>query len=79
VQREASCNGLEDLTRPGDPDWASVGVTLTSDVAAFERAKLRILNGAHSTLAYLGLSGLYDGGTGHGAAGSRCVRAPDAS
>jgi fructuronate reductase len=31
------------------------GVILTSDVAAFERAKLRLLNGAHSTLAYVGL------------------------
>ena len=37
------------------PDWASVGVTLTADVAGYEQAKLRILNGAHSTLAYLGL------------------------
>jgi fructuronate reductase len=37
------------------PDFAALGVTVTSDVAAFERAKLRILNGAHSTLAYLGL------------------------
>jgi fructuronate reductase len=56
VQREAFVQWvMEDMTRPGDPDWASVGVTLTSDVAAFERAKLRILNGAHSTLAYLGL------------------------
>jgi fructuronate reductase len=56
VQRESFVQWvMEDMTRPGDPDWASVGVTLTSDVAAFERAKLRILNGAHSTLAYLGL------------------------
>jgi fructuronate reductase len=37
------------------PDLPSVGATMTSDVAAWERAKLRILNGAHSTLAYLGL------------------------
>jgi fructuronate reductase len=34
---------------------AEVGVTLSSDVAAWERAKLRLLNGAHSALAYLGL------------------------
>jgi len=41
------------------PDWASVGVTLSRDVSAHERAKLRLLNGAHSTLAYLGsLAGL---------------------
>jgi len=35
--------------------FAEAGVTLTGDVAAFERAKLRLLNGAHSTLAYAGL------------------------
>jgi fructuronate reductase len=32
----------------------SVGVTLTDDVTAYDRAKLRLLNGAHSSLAYLG-------------------------
>jgi fructuronate reductase len=35
--------------------FAAAGVTLAGDVAAFERAKLRLLNGAHSTLAYVGL------------------------
>jgi fructuronate reductase len=35
--------------------FAGAGVTLTADVAGFERAKLRLLNGSHSTLAYLGL------------------------
>jgi len=35
--------------------FASAGVTLTRDVTAFERAKLRLLNGAHSTLAYVAL------------------------
>jgi fructuronate reductase len=35
--------------------FAGAGVILTGDVAAFERAKLRLLNGAHSTLAYVGL------------------------
>jgi len=37
------------------PDWASVGVIITDDVGAYDRAKLRLLNGAHSSLAYLGL------------------------
>ena len=37
------------------PDWEAVGATLTSDVAPFARAKLRLLNGSHSALAYLGL------------------------
>jgi fructuronate reductase len=40
---------------PDGPDLASAGATLTGDVGAWEKAKLRILNGAHSTLAYLGL------------------------
>jgi fructuronate reductase len=35
--------------------FAAAGVTLAGDVAAFERAKLRVLNGSHSTLAYVGL------------------------
>jgi fructuronate reductase len=35
--------------------WESVGVQLVSDVRLHERAKLRLLNGAHSTLAYAGL------------------------
>jgi fructuronate reductase len=56
VQRESFAQWvLEDRIAPGGPDWASVGITLTDDVAAYDRAKLRLLNGAHSTLAYLGL------------------------
>lgn len=56
VQREDFCQWvLENRLGPVVPDFAALGVTVTSDVAAFERAKLRILNGAHSTLAYLGL------------------------
>ena len=56
VQREAFTQWvIEDNGRPLGPDLASVGATLTRDVAGYERAKLRILNGAHSTLAYAGL------------------------
>jgi len=36
--------------------FRAAGVAVTDDVAGFERAKLRLLNGAHSTLAYLGLA-----------------------
>jgi len=36
------------------PDLAAVGVELVADVAPFEAMKLRMLNGAHSALAYLG-------------------------
>jgi len=46
---------IEDVLPPGGPDLAAAGAILTRDVAAHERVKLRILNGAHSTLAYLGL------------------------
>jgi fructuronate reductase len=46
---------IEDTSRNPAPDWQSVGVTLTNDVAGYDRAKLRLLNGAHSTLAYVGL------------------------
>src|SRR6185437_7696986 len=56
VQRERFVQWVvEEVDFPGQPDWASVGVTLSRDVTAYERAKLRLLNGAHSTLAYLGL------------------------
>jgi len=56
VQREAFAQWvIEDTGRPLGPDLAGAGATLTGDVAGYERAKLRILNGAHSTLAYAGL------------------------
>lgn len=55
IQREAFCQWvIEDVLREPAPDWAAIGVTITNDVAGFERAKLRLLNGAHSSLAYLG-------------------------
>jgi fructuronate reductase len=46
---------IEDLGIAGMPDWAAAGAILSRNVDAYERAKLRLLNGAHSTLAYLGL------------------------
>jgi fructuronate reductase len=56
VQREAFLQWVvEDVLGADAPDLAGVGVELTKDVAAFEFAKLRLLNGAHSTLAYAGL------------------------
>jgi fructuronate reductase len=36
------------------PDWEKVGVIFTDDVEGFEKAKLRLLNCLHSTLAYAG-------------------------
>ncbi|MDP1631620.1 MAG: mannitol dehydrogenase family protein [Caulobacter sp.] len=56
IQRETFTQWvIEDDLGPDAPDLASVGVSLTDDVEAWERAKLRLLNGAHSTLAYVGL------------------------
>ena len=61
VQRESFLQWVvEDIIGPGAPDVASVGASVTSDVKAFELAKLRLLNGAHSTLAYVGLLMGYD-------------------
>ena len=36
------------------PDFAAVGVEMVDDVTRFEHMKLRMLNGSHSALAYLG-------------------------
>jgi fructuronate reductase len=36
------------------PAWDRAGAVLVSDVTPYETAKLRLLNGAHSMLAYLG-------------------------
>jgi fructuronate reductase len=56
VQREPFRQWVvSDNLGPDAPDLASVGVVLTDDVHAFEQAKLRLLNGAHSALAYIGL------------------------
>jgi fructuronate reductase len=36
------------------PAWEDAGARVVADVAPFESMKLRLLNGSHSTLAYLG-------------------------
>lgn len=57
VQREAFTQWVIGPYQFADgPDLAAAGATLTSDVGGYERAKLRILNGLHSSLAYLGLA-----------------------
>jgi fructuronate reductase len=56
VQREGFVQWVIEDRSAGDiPDWASAGVIVTDDVGAYDRAKLRLLNGAHSSLAYLGI------------------------
>lgn len=49
---------IEDRFTSGRPAFEDAGVGMVADVKPFERMKLRMLNGSHSTLAYLGyLSG----------------------
>lgn len=49
---------IEDKFSDGRPQWEQVGALLVDDVRVFEKIKLRLLNGAHSTMAYSGyLSG----------------------
>ncbi len=56
IQREPFTQWVvEDLPVMRDADWRSVGVTLAKDVGVYDRAKLRLVNGPHSTLTYLGL------------------------
>lgn len=45
---------IEDRFAGERPEFEALGVQVTQDVAAWEDAKLRLLNGAHSALAYLG-------------------------
>ncbi|XMO90797.1 mannitol dehydrogenase family protein [Paracoccus sp. ME4] len=45
---------VEDRFCAGRPDLGAVGVQLVEDVTPFEHMKLRMLNGTHSSLAYLG-------------------------
>lgn len=50
---------IEDKFACGRPPFESVGVQIAKDVAPYETMKLRLLNGSHSAMAYLGfLSGL---------------------
>ena len=46
---------IEDNFAGPRPAWEKHGALMTSNVHAYEEAKLRLLNGAHSALAYLGL------------------------
>ncbi len=45
---------IEDDFPLGRPRWELAGAQFAHDVEPFEHMKLRLLNGAHSTLAYLG-------------------------
>jgi fructuronate reductase len=45
---------IEDAFTAGRPAWTDGGAVLTGDVTPYEHAKLRLLNGTHSLLAYAG-------------------------
>lgn len=56
IQREGFTQWvIEDRFAGERPALDLAGVTFAADVRPFEMAKLRLLNGAHSTLAYVGL------------------------
>ncbi len=69
LQNELDCNDnnavmceafsqwvVEDNFPQGRPDWENDGVQMVEDVHPFETMKLRLLNGSHSLLAYVGLA-----------------------
>lgn len=45
---------IEDEFPQGRPAWEAWGAIFVDDVTPYERMKLRMLNGAHSTIAYAG-------------------------
>lgn len=50
---------IEDRFAAGRPRWEAAGAQMVSNVGPYETAKLRMLNGAHSLLAYCGLKAGY--------------------
>ncbi len=51
---------IEDRFPQGRPDLAASGAEMAADVTPFEHMKLRLLNGSHSTIAYLGYLAGYE-------------------
>ena len=45
---------IEDRFAGPRPQWQDAGVTMVTQAEPYENSKLRMLNGSHSTLAYLG-------------------------
>jgi len=64
---------IEDSFAGPRPAWDRHGAQMVADVAPYEMAKLRMLNGAHSALAYLGLEAGYS--YVHEAVGDPALRA----
>ncbi|MEO7255228.1 MAG: mannitol dehydrogenase family protein [Casimicrobium sp.] len=51
---------IEDNFAAERPAWEQVGAQLVADVRPFEKMKLRLLNGSHSLMAYLGYVAGYE-------------------
>jgi fructuronate reductase len=51
---------IEDRFADGRPAWEKPGALLVDDVSPYEKMKLRMLNGTHSLLAYLGFIGGFE-------------------
>ncbi len=51
---------IEDNFAAERPAWEAAGAEIVSDVRPYETMKLRLLNGSHSALAYLGALGGYE-------------------
>ena len=45
---------MEDRFAAGRPQWESAGAIFSDEVASYEQVKMRLLNGTHSLIAYLG-------------------------
>lgn len=45
---------IEDDFSDGRPNWEAAGAIFTADVEPYEQMKLRMLNGSHSLIAYMG-------------------------
>ncbi|HUX71896.1 MAG TPA: mannitol dehydrogenase family protein [Cellulomonadaceae bacterium] len=45
---------MEDRFAAGRPQWESAGAIFSDEVAGYEQVKMRLLNGTHSLIAYLG-------------------------
>jgi|TARA_B110000459_G_C16602899_1_gene492024 D-arabinitol 4-dehydrogenase len=51
---------IEDKFASEFPDLTQVGVTITDNIEPYEETKIRILNGGHTSLAYLGVLSGYN-------------------
>ena len=51
---------IEDDFAAGRPDWTVYGARFVAQAEPFEKLKLRMVNGAHSTIAYLGVVAGWD-------------------